>query len=93
MSDNSFVAKAYRCTKELPVPTQCNREQFGFSRVENRRFEADFGGGAMTSDAGALLRGAADRAVRHPLRRALHTGHGLKMFNRPPSHEIPGSPA
>ena len=46
------------------MPTQCNREQFGFSRVENRRVEADFGGGAMTSDAGALLLGAADRAIR-----------------------------
>ena len=46
------------------MPSQCNREQFGFSRVENRRVEADFGGGAMTSDAGALLLGAADRAIR-----------------------------
>jgi hypothetical protein len=31
--------------------------------VENRRVEADFGGGAMTSDAGALLLGATDRAI------------------------------
>jgi hypothetical protein len=30
--------------------------------------------------------------VRRSLRRALHQGHGLIMFNRPAAHEIPDSP-
>jgi len=36
---------------------------FGFSSVEGRRVVAEFDGGAMTSDAGALLLGASDRAI------------------------------
>jgi hypothetical protein len=35
-----------------------------FAPVESRSVVADFDGGAITSDAGALLLGAADRAVR-----------------------------
>jgi hypothetical protein len=34
-----------------------------FAPVEGRRVAADFAGGAMTSDAGALLLGASDRAI------------------------------
>ncbi len=45
------------------MPTQCNADLFGFSRVEGRSVVAAFDGGAVTSDAGALLLGAADRAV------------------------------
>jgi len=37
---------------------------FGFARVEGREVVAGFDGGRMTSDAGALLLGATDRAVR-----------------------------
>jgi hypothetical protein len=36
---------------------------FGFEPVEGRRLEAAFDGGAMTSDAGALLLGLADRRL------------------------------
>jgi len=36
---------------------------FGFSRVEGRSVVAAFDGGAITTDAGALLLGAADRAI------------------------------
>ncbi len=36
----------------------------GFARVEGRRVVADFDGGALTSDAGGLLLGATDRAIR-----------------------------
>jgi hypothetical protein len=36
---------------------------FGFARVEGRSVVASFDGGAMTSDAGALLLGATDRAI------------------------------
>jgi len=45
------------------MPTECNSEQFGFSRVEGRSVVAALDGGAVSSDAGALLLGAADRAI------------------------------
>jgi len=46
------------------MPTECNSDLFGFAPVERRQVVAAFDGGAMTSDAGALLLGATDRAVR-----------------------------
>ena len=46
------------------MPTECTPDLVGFAPVERRRVVASFEGGAMTSDAGALLLGAADRAVR-----------------------------
>ena len=45
------------------MPTQCSRDLFGFAPVEGRRVEAGFDGGEVTSDAGALLLGATDRAI------------------------------
>lgn len=45
------------------MPTQCSLEPMLFARLEGRAVVADFGGGAMTSDAGALLLGATDRAI------------------------------
>jgi hypothetical protein len=45
------------------MPTQCRRDLFGFAPVEGRRIEAAFDGGDATSDAGALLLGATDRAI------------------------------
>lgn len=42
---------------------QCIPGLFGFAPVEGRRVEAAFDGGAITSDAGALLLGATDRAI------------------------------
>jgi hypothetical protein len=46
------------------MPTECSRDLFGYERVEGRQVVAAFDGGAMTSDAGALLLGATDRAIR-----------------------------
>ncbi len=46
------------------MPTQCNPEPMLFARLDRRDVVADFGGGAITSDAGALLLGATDRAIR-----------------------------
>ena len=43
--------------------TQCSADLFGFAPVERHAVVAGFGGGRMTSDAGALLLGAADRAI------------------------------
>jgi hypothetical protein len=37
---------------------------FGFAPVEGGKLVAGFGGRAMTSDAGAVLRGATDRGIR-----------------------------
>ena len=45
------------------MPTECNLDMFGFSRVEGRSVVAAFDGGRVASEAGALLLGAADRAV------------------------------
>jgi hypothetical protein len=46
------------------MPTECSADLFGFARVAGREVVAGFDGGRMTSDAGALLLGATDRAVR-----------------------------
>jgi hypothetical protein len=45
------------------MPTQCNPELFDFARAEGRPVVASFDGGAITSDAGALLLGATDRVL------------------------------
>src|SRR6201988_1922950 len=45
------------------MPTECSRDLFGFISVEGRAVVAAFDGGAITSDAGALLLGATDRAI------------------------------
>ena len=45
------------------MPTECSAEQFDFGRVEGRAVEAAFDAGLVTSDAGALLLGATDRAI------------------------------
>ena len=45
------------------MPTECSAERFEFAPVEGRAVVASFDGGAMTSDAGALLLGATDRVL------------------------------
>ena len=45
------------------MPTECSAERFDFGTVEGRAVEAAFDGGLVTSDAGALLLGATDRAI------------------------------
>jgi hypothetical protein len=46
------------------MPTECSPELFEFAPVEGRKVVAGFDGGAITSDAGALLLWATDRAIR-----------------------------
>ena len=46
------------------MPTECNPVLFEFPPVESRHVVAGFDGGAITSDAGALLLGQTDRAIR-----------------------------
>jgi hypothetical protein len=45
------------------MPTECNPNLFDFARVEGRAVVASFDGGKITSDAGALLLGATDKAL------------------------------
>jgi len=45
------------------MPTECSAELFDFGTVEGRAVDAAFDGGLVTSDAGALLLGATDRAI------------------------------
>ncbi|MDE2582322.1 MAG: transposase [Rhodospirillales bacterium] len=45
------------------MPTQRIPAQFEFSRLEGRVVVAAFDGGRITTDAGALLLGAADRVI------------------------------
>ena len=46
------------------MPTECSASLFEFAPVAGRRVVAAFDGGAITSDAGSLLLGQADRAIR-----------------------------
>ncbi|MDX1425573.1 MAG: IS1380 family transposase [Kiloniellales bacterium] len=45
------------------MPTECSRDLFEYEVVEGRQVVAAFDGGQVTSDAGALLLGAANRAL------------------------------
>ena len=45
------------------MQTECSADQFGFARVDGRAVVAGFDGGNITSDAGALLLGATNRAI------------------------------
>src|SRR5579864_963432 len=49
--------------ESTPMPTECSAESFDFGMVEGRAVEAAFDAGLVTSDAGALLLKAADRAI------------------------------
>src|SRR5882757_8501098 len=46
------------------MQTECIPDMFGFEAVEGRQVIAAFDGGAITSNGGALLLGATDRAIR-----------------------------
>src|SRR5204863_6111674 len=50
-------------SRSAPMPTECSADLFGFAPVEGRAVVAAFDGGAISSDAGALLLGATDRAI------------------------------
>jgi len=45
------------------MPTDCSATLFSFAPVEGRTVVANFDGGAITSDAGALLLGATDKVL------------------------------
>jgi hypothetical protein len=45
------------------MQTECSADLFGFAPVEGRKVVAAFDGGRMTSEAGAMLLGAADKRI------------------------------
>ena len=45
------------------MPTECSQDSFDFGTVEGRAVVGAFDGGAITSDGGALLLGATDKAI------------------------------
>ncbi|AHI26343.1 putative transposase for insertion sequence NGRIS-20d [Komagataeibacter xylinus E25] len=45
------------------MQTECSAGQLAFGEASGRKVVADFAGGTITSDAGALLLGATDRAI------------------------------
>src|SRR5439155_33129 len=51
-------------SRSAPMPTECTPDFFGFEPVEGREVVAAFDAGSITSDAGALLLGATDRAIK-----------------------------
>jgi len=60
-------------TKETIARTECSQSLFDFPACKSRKVQADFNGGTITSDAGALLLRQADRRIglSKPLARAL----------------------
>ena len=43
--------------------TDCNRQRLLFSSLDLKKVQADFNGGALTSDAGAVLLRKVDRRI------------------------------
>src|SRR6516162_1005608 len=64
ISESCCAATTLRGFEERPMPTECITQSLDFGTVEGRRVEAAFDGGLVTSDAGGLLLGATDRAIR-----------------------------
>src|SRR5215208_1410284 len=65
-SENRIAATRFATVtgqRSSPMPTQCHPDALLFASVEGRSVVASFTGGAITSDAGALLLGATDRAI------------------------------
>ena len=46
------------------MPTDCSQDSFDFGTVEGRQVVGAFDGGQITSDAGALLLGQTNKAIR-----------------------------
>src|SRR3954468_10780374 len=66
----ALIERKFFCDKGLtfkqrksPMPPQCNPNLFAFAPAEGRPVVVSFDGGAITSDASALLLGATDRVL------------------------------
>lgn len=68
------------------MQTECSADLLGFARVEGRSVVAAFDGGKITSDAGGVLLGAADRAISSSQRAPLNNLFGGHLSDdRPPN--------
>ena len=59
----TLLPQRLKLAQRRPEATECSRDLFGYEVVEGRHVVAAFDGGEVTSDAGALLLGATDRAI------------------------------
>ena len=59
-----FARNAYADGRNSPMQTECSTTLFEFAPVEARKVVAGFDGGTMTSNAGGLLLGGADKAIK-----------------------------
>ena len=75
------------------MPTECSADRFEFAPVEGRAVVAAFDGGAITSDAGALLLGATDRAIGLVRRFAACFTRSPRGRSRSSTGRNPGRPA
>src|SRR3990170_746222 len=50
--------------RRAPMPTECSQDSLEFGTVAGRQVVGAFDGGEITSDGGALLLGATDKAIR-----------------------------
>jgi hypothetical protein len=63
MSESRCASHSLRPTQERPDADECSAELIWIAPVEGRKVGAAFDGGAIRSDAGALLLGTPDRAI------------------------------
>src|SRR3954447_4313291 len=66
-SENHAAATRFAAVtgqRKSPMPTRCSATGMAFGRAAGRNLVAAFDGGLVTSEAGALLLGATDQAIR-----------------------------
>ena len=63
ISESCFARTTFGDSGSTPRQTECNADLFEFAPVGRRQVVGSFDGGAITSDAGALLLGMTDRAI------------------------------
>src|ERR1700691_733580 len=63
ISESCCAATTFRDSRRSPMPTECTSKLFEFEAVERRAVVAQFDGGTITSNAGALLLGQVDRGL------------------------------
>jgi hypothetical protein len=71
------------------MQTECSAKEIDFGRADGRRVVADFDGGMVSSDAGALLLGETDKAIRlverfsacfHDQRDPIYVAHAIETL-------------
>jgi hypothetical protein len=71
------------------MQTECSAKEIDFGRADGRRVVADFEGGMVSSDAGALLLGETDKGIRlverlstcfHEQRNPIYVAHAIETL-------------